>query len=115
MVKSVLGVHHQGLRDWVIQRVSACILAAYSLFLIAYFLFHPDLSYPEWHYLFAQTTMKIATILCIISLLYHAWIGVWTIFTDYIKISLLRMILNFIVLFLLVASFFWGLIIVWSV
>jgi succinate dehydrogenase / fumarate reductase, membrane anchor subunit len=115
MVKSVLGVNHQGLRDWVIQRISAIFMAVYSLGLSFYIVCHSDLSFAEWHSLFAQEWMKIATVLFILSIMLHAWVGVWTIFTDYVKPFVLRSILNFFVLLMLVACFFWGVLILWSV
>lgn len=115
MVKSVLGVNHQGLRDWVIQRVSAILMAIYSIGLVLYFLTHSALSFAEWHGLFAQGWMKIITILFLLSLMGHAWIGIWTIFTDYIKSFVIRGILNFFVLLMLAACFIWGLLILWSV
>ncbi|OGT37044.1 MAG: succinate dehydrogenase, hydrophobic membrane anchor protein [Gammaproteobacteria bacterium RIFCSPHIGHO2_12_FULL_38_14] len=115
MVKSVLGVHHQGLRDWAFQRISAIILALYSIGLLAYLFFHPDLSYLEWRYLFSLTWMKIITIFFILSLMFHAWIGVWTVFTDYVKPYIIRSILNIIVLLSLGACFIWGILILWSV
>lgn len=115
MVKSVLSVSHQGLRDWVIQRTSAIIMAVYSIILIFYVLFHPGLSFAQWHQLFASQWMKVFTILFILSLLFHAWIGLWTIFTDYVKPFVLRSILNFFVLLMLIACFFWGVLILWSV
>jgi succinate dehydrogenase / fumarate reductase membrane anchor subunit len=115
MVKSVLSVSHQGLRDWVIQRLSAIIMAVYSIGLIGYILCHKGLSFAEWHSLFSQQWMKVATILFILSLMLHAWIGIWTIFTDYVKPFVLRSILNFFVLLMLIACFFWGVLILWSV
>lgn len=115
MVKSVLGVNHRGLRDWAIQRASAIILAFYFIGLIAFFIGHPNLTYSEWHDLFSNWWMKVATILALVSLLYHAWVGMWTVFTDYIKPFALRTIINFIVLLMLAASFIWGVLIVWSV
>lgn len=115
MVKSVLGVNHQGLRDWVIQRISAIFMAAYSIGLILYILCHPGLSFAEWHNLFAQQWIKVATILFILSLMLHAWVGIWTIFTDYVKPFVIRGILNVLVLLMLFACFFWGVLILWSV
>ncbi len=115
MVKSVLAVYHKGLRDWLIQRISAIIMAVYSLALIAYLICYPNLSYAEWHHLFAQSWMKVASLLFIAGLVYHAWIGIWTIFTDYVKPYVLRSILNCLVLLMLFACFFWGLLILWSV
>jgi succinate dehydrogenase / fumarate reductase membrane anchor subunit len=115
MVKSVLSVSHQGLRDWIIQRSSAIIMAAYIFWLTVYLLMHPDLSFTEWHALFAQESIKIFSILFLLSLLFHAWIGIWTIFTDYVKPFVIRCILNFCVLLMLTACFFWGVLILWSV
>lgn len=115
MVKTVLSVAHLGLRDWVIQRVSAIVMAVYSIALICYIVLHSDLSYAEWHGLFSLSWVKVATILFILSMLSHAWIGVWTIFTDYIKCYVLRCILNVAVLLMLAACFFWGVLILWSV
>lgn len=115
MVKSVLGVNHQGLRDWAIQRVSAIFMALYSIGLIYFFASHQGLAFGEWHALFSHTWMKIATILFIGLLLYHAWIGMWTIFTDYVKPFVLRTILHALVLFMLFACFIWAVMILWSV
>jgi succinate dehydrogenase / fumarate reductase membrane anchor subunit len=115
MVKSVLGVNHQGLRDWVIQRLSAIFMAVYSLALIFYLLLHSGLSFAEWHSLFSHQWMKVATILFILALIMHAWIGLWTIFTDYVKPFVLRSILNVLVLLMLSACFVWGVLILWSV
>jgi len=115
MVKSVLGVNHQGLRDWVIQRVSAILITFYSLGLMAYLLCHPDLSYGEWHNLFSLAWMKIATILFVSAVLCHAWIGVWTIFTDYVKVFVISCILHTLVLIALAACFIWAVIILWGV
>lgn len=105
----------RGLRDWMIQRFSAILLLFYMLGIFFYFTAHPQLSYGEWHYLFSHHWMKIATLIFVLSLLFHAWVGVWTIFTDYVKPFVLRAILNSAVLLILVACFFWAILILWSV
>ena len=115
MVKSVLGVYHAGLRDWFIQRISALIMFFYTVGLLLYFIVNPDMQYPVWHDLFAHTAMKIATILFILSLLFHAWVGMWTVLTDYIKPFVLRLILYILIFLSLVAFFFISLQIVWGV
>ena len=115
MVKSVLSVAHEGLRDWIIQRLSAIIMAVYSLSLIAYVVLTPGLSYAEWHGLFSQVWMKVATLMVLLGLLFHAWIGMWTIYTDYVKPFVIRCVLNTLTILMLVACFFWGVMILWSV
>lgn len=115
MVKSVLGVNHQALRDWMIQRVSAIVMAIYVLGLAYFFLTHPDMAYYEWHGLFGHVWMRVGTALVIFSLLYHAWIGMWTVFTDYIKKAWVNWLVQVIVILTLVALFFETLLILWSV
>jgi succinate dehydrogenase / fumarate reductase membrane anchor subunit len=115
MVKSVLGVNHQGLQDWLIQRVSAVVMAIYSIAMVAYFLFSSPLDFVNWHALFAHVWMKVATLLFVASFLFHAWVGMWTIFTDYVKPYWLTIVLNVLVFISLAACFFWALLILWGV
>lgn len=115
MVKSVLGVSRQGLHDWIIQRLTAIYMAVYSLGLLVYVFRHYPLDYLSWHAVFAQTWLKIGTIFFIAAILSHAWIGIWTIVTDYIKPFILRALVHVGVLLALFACFFWALLILWSV
>lgn len=115
MVKSVLSVAHEGLRDWVIQRLSAVIMAVYSVGLFTFILTTPELSFAEWHGLFAETWVKVATLLFVLALAMHAWIGMWTIFTDYVKNFVLRAVLSVVTILMLTACFLWALMILWSV
>lgn len=115
MVKSVLGVNHQGLRDWLFQRMSAVFMAIYIIGLFVFFISHPNLAYNDWQGLFAQWWVKIATILFFLSLLVHAWVGVWTIYTDYVTCPVARLVLNTVTFFGLVGCFFATLLILWGV
>lgn len=115
MVKSVLGVAHEGLRDWVIQRLSAIIMAVYMLSFMTYIVSSPELTFPEWHGLFSETWMKVATLLFVVALALHAWIGMWTVYTDYVKNYLVRAVLSFGTILMLAACVLWALMILWSV
>jgi succinate dehydrogenase / fumarate reductase, membrane anchor subunit len=115
MVKSVLGTNHQGLREWLVQRITAVIMAVYSVGMIAYFLLNPNLDFIDWHTLFVHTGMKVATILFVTSMLYHTWIGMWTVITDYIKPMVLALLAHMVILLTLVACFFWALEILWGI
>ena len=84
MVTQVTNFGRSGLSDWLIQRVSAVILAAYTIFLAAWILCQPDLSYQQWSELFSCSGMRIFSLLALLSLVSHAWIGIWTIATDYL-------------------------------
>lgn len=115
MVKTVLSVAHIGLREWKIQRITAIYMAIFSIWFLGYLIFHPGISFAEWHTFFSNAAVKVATILCLVSILYHAWIGMWTIFTDYVKCTVLRCALEGVMLLMLFACLVWGVLILWSV
>lgn len=115
MVESVSNLSRSGLRDFILQRSSAVILASYILFLVGYCAMHSSMYYDDWEMLFGHTTMKIFTLLALLSLIVHAYIGVWTIITDYIKCTCLRSGLIALLALGLLSCLIWGTIIVWSV
>ncbi len=115
MVESVTSLTRSGLRDWLIQRVTAIVLAVYTLFLFAYVLCHRPLSYDQWQHLFANGFMRVFTFLTLLSLMYHTWIGIWTVITDYIKPPVLRLLLQVLVFLVLLGYVVWGIDIVWGV
>jgi len=115
MVKSVLGVNHQGLRDWVIQRVTSVVIAIAIIGLAIFFIQHPNLNFVEWRMLFAPLGMRVFTLLVVLSLAFHAWGGIWGIVTDYIHPALVRFVLHWIIFLTLLSSFFWILLTMWSV
>ncbi|BCR24725.1 succinate dehydrogenase, hydrophobic membrane anchor protein [Aquipseudomonas alcaligenes] len=84
MVTNVTNFSRSGLYDWMAQRVSAVVLAAYFIFLIGYFVVNPGLGYAEWHSLFSHNAMRIFSLLALVALIVHAWVGMWTITTDYL-------------------------------
>ena len=121
MVKSVLGVNHQGLTDWLIQRVSAVVMVFYSIGLLAYLVMNSPMDYTNWHLLFSHGWMKLATILFILCLLFHAWIGMWTVFTDYLtvrqmgpKANVVRLVVQVAMALALFVVIVWGIQIIWG-
>ena len=114
MVTSVTSLTGNGLRDWLVQRISAVYLAAYALFLMGYLVFHPNLDYHQWRGLFDCVWMQFATMLLIVSLLLHAWIGIWTVTTDYVKCTVIRLSVQMAVMLFLLGLFIWGIHIFWG-
>jgi succinate dehydrogenase / fumarate reductase, membrane anchor subunit len=115
MVKSVLGTAHQGLTDWVIQRLTAIIMTIYTIGFAGFFLCHPNLAYYEWHSLFTHTWMKVATLLVFLSIYYHAWVGIWTVLTDYIKVAWLNLTLQAVIVIALLGFSLETLLILWGI
>jgi len=82
-----------GLRAWVWQRVSAVVLALFTLLVIGYFLSGGPSSYQDWHNLLAQAPVTVMIGLSFGALLAHIWVGVRDIIIDYISRPWLRYIL----------------------
>lgn len=114
MVNNVTSLTGNGLKDWLIQRVTAVFFAVYVFFLLGFFILHPELSFKLWHRLFANPAMQIASAMALLSLTLHAWIGIWTVTTDYFKCTVLRLSIQMLVLFWLVSQLIWGLLILWG-
>ena len=116
---SVTSFSRSGLSDWLIQRVTSLVLLAYFL-LIAYQL-TGSVDYTSWRALFDQTWMKVFTLMAALSLVAHAWIGLWSVFTDYLTERMLGPVGNLIRLVCqlgaslsLVGYVIWIIVIVWS-
>jgi succinate dehydrogenase / fumarate reductase membrane anchor subunit len=121
MVTQVTSFSRNGLSDFIIQRVTAYILAAYTVFLVGYLLISGDLSYADWQMLFSYTAMQIFTLLALVSTCAHAWIGMWTIGTDYIRehyfgssADSLRLIYQVICILAVASYLIWGVKILWG-
>lgn len=114
MVTNITSLTGNGLKDWLIQRVSALYFAAYSLFLLGFIVMHPQLDYVQWHHLFHNPFVKIASLIALLMLSLHAWIGIWTVTTDYLKCTCLRLSIQILVVLLLLSQFVWGIMIVWG-
>ena len=84
MVTAVTNLGRSGLSDWLVQRVSAVILLAYTLCLGGFIVGNPEVGYEEWHALFQTTAMRVFSMLALLALVAHAWIGLWAVSTDYL-------------------------------
>ncbi len=86
MVKRIVVGAHYGLRDWLVQRVSAVVMALYTLLFALILILSP--ASPLWRLeepCSRDQSMKLATFLFLVSLFLHAWIGMRDILMDYIK------------------------------
>jgi succinate dehydrogenase / fumarate reductase membrane anchor subunit len=114
MVASVTSLGRNGLYDWLIQRVTAVILASYTVFLLGYLVLSPDLTFEQWSGLFGHTAMRIFSLLALLSIGAHAWVGLWTISTDYIKPAGIRVCFQAVCGVVMFAYVVWGVEILWG-
>jgi succinate dehydrogenase / fumarate reductase membrane anchor subunit len=89
----VVGAHY-GLTEWLLQRVTAVIMVIFTVVLLVVYLLFGNASYEGWASLFANQLMKILTFLALLSLFYHAWVGIRDIWMDYIASAGVRLALQ---------------------
>jgi succinate dehydrogenase / fumarate reductase membrane anchor subunit len=114
MVKHVSSVGRNGVHDFLLIRASAIIMTLYTVYLISFIAFSGDISYMSWTNFFSGTFTKVFTMLALVCVLIHAWIGMWQVLTDYIKPALLRGLLQLGIVAVLVGYLFSGLFILWG-
>ncbi len=119
MVKAVTSFGRSGVSDWLVQRVSAVILLAYFAFLAVVLL--SGVSYVEWKSLFGSTWMRVFSLMALLSLGAHAWIGMWSVLTDYLtermlgsKGNVMRIAAQLACSLVLFVYVIWGVQILWG-
>jgi succinate dehydrogenase / fumarate reductase membrane anchor subunit len=113
MVKRVIVGAHYGTRGWLVQRVTALIMAIYTPVALVFFLSRAPWTYEAWRATFAQGWMRIATLLFVVSLAWHAWVGARDILMDYAKHDGLRLALQVLAVLLLAGYVSWAVEILW--
>jgi succinate dehydrogenase / fumarate reductase membrane anchor subunit len=121
MVTNVSSFGRSGLVDWVVQRVTAVILACYALYIFVLLVFHPELDYQTWQAMFASFRMRFFSLIALLSILAHGWIGMWAISTDYLtsrlmgpKATPIRIAFQIGCVLLTVFYLVWGIEILWN-
>jgi succinate dehydrogenase / fumarate reductase membrane anchor subunit len=119
MVTAVTSFGRSGLSDWLLQRVSGVILLSYFLF-IGWTL-AGGVDHASWQATFDQTWVKIFSLLAIVSLAAHAWIGMWAVLTDYLterlmgaKGNVLRFCAQLLCSLTIFVYVVWGIQILWG-
>ncbi len=121
-MKSATSFSRSGLSDWIVQRVSAVILAVYFVVVLGFIVCQGSaMTYELWSGFMLSTAMRIFTLLSILALAAHAWIGIWTVLTDYItttqmgnKAVFLRLLLQVAMALVIFVFVVWGVQILWG-
>jgi succinate dehydrogenase / fumarate reductase membrane anchor subunit len=114
MVNRIVTGAHYGLRDWLAQRVTATVMAVYSVVVVVYLLLQPTFGYDTWAEMFSGNLMRTFSLLFLLSLFYHAWIGVRDIVMDYVKPASIRLLIHVLVILALVLYVIWAVQILWG-
>ncbi|GMG87335.1 succinate dehydrogenase, hydrophobic membrane anchor protein [Biformimicrobium ophioploci] len=121
MVTAATSFGRNGLADWVVQRASALVMTAYVFFLLYFIFATPDFGYEAWKELYSQLWMRIFSLLALLSIVAHAWIGIWAVLTDYFttrlmgpKATAIRLVCQLLLAVVLVTFLVWGIEILWG-
>ena len=113
MTRRVITGAHYGLTDWLAQRITGAIMAVYSIIALVVILSGLPITYAVWRDLFAQGWMRVATLLFMSSLAWHAWVGMRDILMDYVKPDGLRLTLQVLTLLVIAGYLGWIVQILW--
>ena len=108
----VVGAHY-GMRDWLSQRVTAVLMAVFTVVLLAQLLFGAPLGYERWAAIFSTQWMKLLSFTVFIALGWHAWVGMRDIWMDYVKPVGARLVLQVTTMVWLVACMGWAIQVLW--
>ena len=111
--KTPVGAHY-GLGDWLLQRLTAVVMAGYTLFIFACLAVGRPSSYLDLKSMLADGFIRVFTMLFFVALLYHAWVGMRDILMDYIKPAGLRLALEVAVAVTLLVYLIWSASILWG-
>lgn len=105
----------QGLRTWIMQRLTAIYMLLYLLVFAIYFVDQTTIDYETWRQLFSYPAINIASIFFFSAILYHAWVGARDIMIDYVPWAPLRFSLWTLTTAALVGLAIWVVMILYSV
>jgi succinate dehydrogenase / fumarate reductase, membrane anchor subunit len=113
--RTVVGAHY-GTRDWLAQRVTAVLMALFTLVVLAQVLFtRGEIGYDKWAGIFASQPMKMLTFATIVGLIYHVWVGMRDVLMDYVKPVGMRLVLQILVIVWLLGCAGWAIQVLWRV
>ena len=102
------GSAHRGLGEWILQRLSALYLAGFALWIAIRLLLQAPADYLAWKAWMATGGARLAFALFFLSVLAHAWVGMRSVFLDYMKPLWVRSVAQLLLAFGLLALAFWA-------
>ena len=102
-----------GLRDWLSQRATAVVMAAFTLILLVQLLLPGPLGYERWAGIFSAQWMKLLTLVVVLALAWHAWVGMRDIWMDYVKPVGARLSLQVLTIVWLLGCTAWSVQVLW--
>ena len=93
---------------WLWQRVTSVYMAGFVVYVIVHLSLSPVRDHAAWTAWFAIGYVRLAWALFILSILVHAWIGMRSIYLDYVPPLWLRSVVSLLTVLGLVALGLWA-------
>src|SRR3989344_5851345 len=102
------GSAHTGMMEWLWQRVTSIYVAGFVVYVIVYLSLSPIRDHAAWTAWFAIGYVRMAWAIFILSILVHAWIGMRSIYLDYLHPLWLRFSFSLLTALGLLALALWA-------
>ncbi|WP_058913584.1 succinate dehydrogenase membrane anchor subunit [Entomohabitans teleogrylli] len=115
MVSNASALGRNGVHDFILIRATAIVLTLYILYMVGFFATSGEVTWDVWYGFFSSSFTRVFTLLALVSVLIHAWIGMWQVLTDYVKPLAIRLFLQLAIVVALVVYVIYGFVVVWGV
>ena len=109
----VVGAHY-GWRDWLVQRVTAVVMTLYTVLILGLLLWYGGLDFAAWKSTFGNEAFRLGTLVFMVALFWHSWVGVRNILMDYVKPVTLRLTFQVLVIGALIGYTGWTIQVLWG-
>lgn len=110
--RAVGSVHH-GSGAWLIQRLTSLYMGAFALFVSIRLWISPIEAYVDWVAWWRSPGFAVFAALFWASVLVHAWLGMQSVWIDYVRPAGLRLVMHALTGFGLLVLAFWAAQILW--
>ena len=115
MLIQLLTNKYPGMRLWLSQRLTALVMAFYIILLVVMLLIMQPAGFTAWQDFVSPIWFRLLTLIFLMCLFMHAWLGVADVLKDYVFNKTLRGYMQIAVDILLLVYLAWVSIILWNV
>ncbi len=114
IVSRPAGSAHRGLGEWILQRLTAIYIAGYVVVLALHWIIAPVADYDGWRQWTGAVSVRVSATLFFVSVVIHAWIGMRSVYMDYLHTLWLRLAVVIATAVMLAGLLTWALAVVWG-
>lgn len=108
-----MGSVHHGSGAWLIQRLTSLYIGAFALFVLVRLWVAPIHAYADWVAWWRNPSLTVFAAVFCTSILVHAWLGMQSVWMDYVRPAGLRLVVHALTGFGLLLLAFWAARILW--